>query len=171
MSASPALGIEAARILFTPDSIKIMDKIHGEYAIESYSFLKKYTQAEITFSMLQNIFTGNPAFMNDSLVTDSVTNIFQAHNSQNGLLQTLYINKVFRIIHNMLTDENTGDFINVFYGDFQYVETEYFPFDIHIDAHSKDKMVSILMNYSNVSVNGPVELRFNIPSSYTKMKY
>ena len=67
MSASPALGIEAARILFTRDSIKIMDKIHGEYAVESYKFLNKFSEAEITFDMLQNILTGNPAFLNKEL--------------------------------------------------------------------------------------------------------
>lgn len=171
MSASPALGIEAARIIFTTDSIKIMDKINGTYARESYSFLKKFSDAEITYDMLQNILIGNTAFSNSPFLIDSITNYYYAHSSQNALTQELTITKLYKIFNNILNDNTTQDTILVNYGDFQYVENEYLPFDIGILAKSKDKTASIKLNYTNVSINAPVEIRFNIPSSYSKMKY
>ncbi len=171
MSASPALGIEAARILFTRDSIKIMDKIHGEYAKESYAFLKRFSEADITFDMLQNMLTGNAAFLNRGIKTDSVTTSYQAHCNQSTMLEELTASRIFRVMSNIITDNINKDKINITYGDFQFVEFEYLPFDISIEALSKGKKATILLNYSNVSVNLPVEIKFNIPSSYTKMHY
>ena len=171
MSASPALGIEAVRILFTRDSIKVMDKINGRYLRESYDFLKSFTTAEINYAMIQNILTGNAAFMNAALATDSITNYYKAHCNSITLQENLVVTKLFRILDNIITDNATQDKINIKYADFQYVETEYLPFDIQIEALSKGKKATILFNYTNVSVNVPVEIKFNIPSSYTKMKY
>ncbi len=171
MSASPALGIEAARILFTNDSIKIMDRINHEYAIVSYSFLKRFSQTEINFPMLQNILTGNAAFINNGLKTDSISSYYVAHCAQNELLQELKVSKLFRVFANVIYDMNTHDRINVSYGDFQFVETEYLPFDTKVEATSNGKSAKLVLNYNNVIVNAPVEIRFNIPNSYSKMKY
>lgn len=171
MSASPALGIEAVRILFTPDSIKVMDKINGRYLRESYAFLKSFTTAEINYEMIQNIITGNAAFMNKTFATDSITNYYKSHCNTNTLQENLVVTKLFRILGNIITDISTQDKINIQYADFQFVETEYLPFDIQVEALSKGKKASLLLNYTNVSVNAPVDIKFNIPSSYTKMKY
>ncbi len=171
MSASPALGIEAARILFTKDSIKIMDKINGTYARESYRFLNTFTKAELSFEMLQNILFGNAAFMNTEITTDSVTKYYQAHCSEHSMQQDLTITKAFRIFLNTLTDKTTMDKIYISYNDFQFVEGEYLPFDLKIEASSQGKNATLNLNYTNLSVNTPLEIKFNIPSSYTKMKY
>ncbi len=171
MSASPALGIEAARVLFTKDSIKIMDKYHGEYDIESYSYLKRFTQADVTFEMLQNILTGNLAFNSPDFVTDSITNYYSAHCWQTELFQELLINKAFRIFDNRIIDKLTLDTITINYGAFELVENRSLPTEVKVNARSKGKNIAIMMNYSNVIVNMPVEIKFNIPGHYTKMKY
>ncbi len=169
MSVSPALGIEAARILFTRDTIKIMDRINGQYAKESYAFLKKYSETDITFEMIQNILCGNAPLINSNLITDSITKHYRAHSSENSFVQELLASKLFRILETILTDKTSLDTIKVNYTNFQYVESEYLPFDLKIEAHSKGKTVHVMLNYTSVSINSPVEIKFNIPSSYTKM--
>jgi hypothetical protein len=171
MSASPALGIEAARILFTRDSIKIMDKINGQYAMESYSFLKKFSEADISFDMLQNILMGNAAFLDADVKTDSITKFYMAHCFQSNLLEELTATRVFRIMGNIIIDKFNQDKINITYSDMQFVEYEYLPFHTKIETLSNGKSATILLNYSNVAVNLPVEIKFNIPSSYTKMNH
>jgi len=171
MSVSPALGIEAARILFTSDSIKIMDKIHGSYAMEPYTFLKRFSEADITFRMLQNILSGNAAFINHGLVTDSITQYYLAHCNEKQLFQRLIITPLFRIFGNNISDYNSGDNINLSYKDFQTIENKFLPFGIRIEVDSKGRNAEILMNYSSVKVNMPVDIKFNVPSSYTRMNY
>jgi hypothetical protein len=171
MSVSPALGIEAARILFTRDSIKIMDKIKGRYAIESYAFLKQFTEADITFEMLQNILVGNAALLSETVPVDSVTRYYYTHFIENTLLQELTVNKMFRVLGNIITEQTTQDKIDVNYGDYQQTTREYFPFSAKIVAFSKGKSATIGLTYSSVTIDVPVETKFNIPSGYTKMSY
>ena len=121
--------------------------------------------------MLQNILTGNAAFINNGLKTDSISSYYVAHCAQNELLQELKVSKLFRVFANVIYDMNTHDRINVSYGDFQFVETEYLPFDTKVEATSNGKSAKLVLNYNNVIVNAPVEIRFNIPNSYSKMKY
>ena len=49
VSIVPALGIEAARILLTPDSLKLMDRLHDQY------FLGDTTSAKARFGLSPNL--------------------------------------------------------------------------------------------------------------------
>ena len=170
MSISPALGIEAVRVLLTPDNVKVMDKLNRHYAIEPYTYLKRFSEADITFSTIQNIISGNAAFINDSFRTDSVTNYYFGSCSQHTLTNEMAITKTFRILASVVADTVSTEMISIKNSDFTFVEYEYFPFDIRIEAFSKNKTSSITLNYSNVAINIPVELKFSIPHTYTKFE-
>jgi hypothetical protein len=51
------LGIEMARLLFTPDSIYFLNKLKNEYFVKSYSFFEDNYQVEFSFNNLQSILT------------------------------------------------------------------------------------------------------------------
>lgn len=59
MSVNPALGIEAARILFRQDSVLILDRIHNTFSAYSYAQLSEMVKAETNFSMVQALILGN----------------------------------------------------------------------------------------------------------------
>ncbi len=170
MSISPALGIEAVRVLLTPDTVKVIDKLNRHYAIEPYSYLKRFSEADITFGTIQNIISGNAAFINDSFRTDSITNYYFGNCRQRSLTHEMAITKAFRIFASVIADTLSSEMISIKNSDFTFVEYEYFPFDIRIEAFSKNKTSSITLNYSNVAINIPVELKFSIPHTYTKFE-
>jgi hypothetical protein len=170
MSISPGLGIEAARVLLTRDSVKILDKINQQYAVESYDYMRKFTEADVNFEVLQNIFTGNMPYTGDSLITDSVNNYYYAHSSRERTLQELTVNNVFRVLTSVITEKTTFDKLSVSYSTLTATEGGWFPLDARIDALSGTKSASLQMNYSNLVLNMPVEMRFVIPSGYTKIK-
>ncbi len=57
ISLSAPLGIEASRILLTPDSIYFMNKLTNEYFIKPYSFLEDNYQIDISYFNIQSILT------------------------------------------------------------------------------------------------------------------
>ena len=59
MSISPALGIEAMRILITPDSILYLDRLHHTYYRNSLEGIKEKAGIPFTFKDIQNLLTGN----------------------------------------------------------------------------------------------------------------
>jgi hypothetical protein len=60
MSISPALGIEVARVIITPDSVKVLDKWNDQYFIGDHSFIEDKLNMSLEFAMLQDLAIGNP---------------------------------------------------------------------------------------------------------------
>jgi hypothetical protein len=170
MSISPGLGVEAARVLLTRDSIKVLDKLHQEYAAETYDYMRKFTEADVNYDVLQNIFTGNMAYTGDSLITDSITSYYFAHSSRERTMQELTVNKIFRVMNTMITEKTTFDKLSADYSNLASTEGGWFPLDATINAVSRTKSASLQLNYTSIVLNKPVEMKFNIPAGYTKIK-
>jgi len=68
ISLSPALGVELARILLLPDSVRIISKIpSNKFVYEgNYSELEESFGIPLDFYTLQNLFCGSPLALNKS---------------------------------------------------------------------------------------------------------
>jgi len=64
MSISPALGIEVARMMVTPDSILFLDKWNDQYFTGNHDFIEEKVDIKLDFSMLQDLAVGNPILYN-----------------------------------------------------------------------------------------------------------
>lgn len=84
MSIVPALGIEAARAMVSPDSLKFIDKLKDKYFVGKYDFLDTLIQYETQFDFLENILIGNPIEINPEekyvSVTDELYYVLQTKN-------------------------------------------------------------------------------------------
>lgn len=63
VSVIAALGIEAFRVLITPDSVMIQDKLNKTIQYQSVSYLQELTQLPFDFSTLQDLIIGNPVYL------------------------------------------------------------------------------------------------------------
>jgi len=54
-----AYGVEVMRAVFTPDSIKYVNKLTSQYFLGTYAPFEKYFRIPIDFQMIQGIFNGN----------------------------------------------------------------------------------------------------------------
>jgi hypothetical protein len=88
VSILPALGIEAARILLTPDSVFFADKIHAKYFAGSYNFFLERFNTEVDFFLIQDLIDASPLdFDKDAVYTLS-------NDSTNYLLSTVGARKL-----------------------------------------------------------------------------
>lgn len=60
MSVTPALGIEAARLLILPDTLKYIDKLNKGFFIGDYALLDSIFRYQTQFSFIENMLVGNP---------------------------------------------------------------------------------------------------------------
>ena len=65
ISITGPLNIEGARVLVTPDSVKIINKLEGTVQLSSIARLQEITKLPLRFSDFQNIILGRPV-LNDS---------------------------------------------------------------------------------------------------------
>ncbi len=58
MSLTGALGVEGARLLITPDSVRMINKLAGEYVVRDFDFMRSWFLFPISFKMLEQIIAG-----------------------------------------------------------------------------------------------------------------
>ena len=70
MSISPALGVEAARVLLTPDSVQVLSKLPGSRFVflGGYDVLSDAMDAPVSFDLVQDLLLGQPLDMEDDEV-------------------------------------------------------------------------------------------------------
>src|SRR5258708_21624741 len=66
LSINLGLGIEAFRVLITPDSVKILDKLKKVARLRSVSYLQEEIHLPIDFRTLQDLLIGNPIYLDSS---------------------------------------------------------------------------------------------------------
>ncbi len=77
MSITPALGIEAARAVIAPDSLKFIDKMKNLYYLGSIEVLDSLVDYYAEFELIQNLLTGNPVQISpDEKYTASVEGLY-----------------------------------------------------------------------------------------------
>lgn len=188
MSISPALGIEAARILVTKDSIRLMDRINSKYLISNYTALNDLLQVFVDLDMVQSLLVGNNfSYLDDKKFRSS------AIDGNRYVLSTLGKRKLkkaiddkeinkrinqdvwlepdhFRVAKLQIQDKKANKKLIAQYKDFHDVEGQKFPFSVTFDVEST-KTVHITIEYSKVVINKVQDFPFTIPEKYEKMTY
>lgn len=179
INASPALGIEVARLVFTSDSIKLLNRFENNYSLTNYNFLKKTLKQDLDFNTLQSILTNQLVFFpfknfdiseykysQDStkhyLIYKSDTISFITHN--------ITINKLNNKVEQITTqDTKENKKLIITYSDFYMENEKMFPKKINIEAINKTEKLNINLEYQKINIDKEVSFPFNIPDKYEKI--
>jgi len=66
LSISPLLGIEMARVIITPDSLKMMDKVNNQYFLGELDYLGKSQSIDLDFNTIQQMVVSNALMFDDN---------------------------------------------------------------------------------------------------------
>lgn len=168
MSVTAIAGIEVARVMITQDSIKIHNRLQGEYLAKPFSFISQYANRTIDFNTLQNLLVGNT--IKGSVSEDSEININGAQtivkSSAEDILYELIFNEHYKLTENRLRDAR-GQQLTAQYSNFQAVNGRNLPYSVIMLSNAGNKNVRIDIKYSSVSVNEPLDFPFSIPKRFT----
>jgi hypothetical protein len=63
------LGFEGLRVLITPDSVELLDKMDKVYTRRSVAYLQEVTGLPLDLPALQDLIIGNPVFLDSNIVS------------------------------------------------------------------------------------------------------
>lgn len=173
MSLSPGLGIEAARILITKDSVFFLNKIDKEYSLMSFEALSKKFEFDVTFEIIQSVLLGNQIYPyeRERVIRNSE---MYAYSQQHGkfFFENYIGSKTMKLEEIHVEDTVSKNTISVNYGDFQLVEEEVFPFRILANLKHQDKskgLTNINVEYKQTEIEKkPLKFPFNVPQKYER---
>jgi hypothetical protein len=188
ISISPLLGIEVARVLITPDSVKLLDRLNNRYQASSFEAINKLLQLKVNFEIVQSLLFGNffaykknenrfnSVYLEDkfyilsSLNKKKLKRALEEKDLNKPVIQDVYINDAyFKIFKMSVEDQKIGKTLLVEYEDFRQTDFGQFPFKSNTKVTS-EKELEIKIEFGKIVVGEIQEFPFNIPSNYERVR-
>ena len=171
ISINALLGIEAFRVLITPDSVKVMNRLDKIVQLRSVSYLQEVARIPFSFKELQELLIGNPIYLDSNMLSYrrepsgitvvSVGNLFKHFLTvgTNGYLP----------IQSKLDDVNPARTRTCYigYGDYQNKNNKRFSAFRKITVVESSKL-DIEMQFKQIDFNVDLNMPFTIPRNYKR---
>ncbi|MBK9291822.1 MAG: DUF4292 domain-containing protein [Bacteroidetes bacterium] len=187
ISLTPMLNIEAARLLITPDSVKLINRLDKTYYNDDFSLINSMFSSSADYYLLQSLLTGN------DLVNYETENFRAAIDSREYRLSSTGRAKKKRylrrsdqqqiLVHNIWLDPETYKITRInlreigedtqrlqaIYDAFEKSGDRVLPTQLVFEVNASRKM-EIKITYQRPELDVPQPMPFRIPDNFTKMK-
>ncbi|MEJ8804458.1 DUF4292 domain-containing protein [Pontibacter sp. H249] len=172
VSVQPGLGIEAARMKLTQDSVYMINRLHKEYAATDYRFLRSKLNVDVNFDVVQSILLGNYQAQGTEkiMVAENMQHIQQIRQSllfdyfiglDNSKLQQLNVQ-----------DNSNGNSITVKYNTFNKVGAVPFAHDMAAQVLQKGQVTDFTLKHTRISItDASLEFPFSVPKDYKRLTF
>jgi hypothetical protein len=186
VSISPLLGIELARVMVTPDSVKVLDRLHGTYQVSSFETINKLLQLKVNFEIVQCMLLGNffaykknenkfnSVYLEDkyyilsSLTKHQLKRSLEEKDPNKAVIEDVYVNDTnFKVMKLNVEDQRINKSLQTDFSDFRPTSAGLFPF-LSKTKITAEKNIEITIEYGKVNVGEPQEFPFNIPNNYER---
>jgi hypothetical protein len=172
VSINAALGIEAFRILITPDSVKVLNKLDKVAQFRSLSYLQDVTQLPIDFHTLQEIIIGNPVYFdrNNIVSVKSYDNAISMSSVGNLFKHFITVsNTDYVVLNSKLDDHEPGRSRTAVleYNDYETKGNTHFSTKRKISVAEKSTL-EVTLDYKQYDFNQTLGYPFSVPKNYKK---
>jgi len=189
ISITPMLGIEMARFMLTPDSIKYLNRINSTFLLKDFKYINQLLNKTMDFDMAQAFLTGNDfSLYENNSFRASVDNHTYKLNTINRRklkrfvrrseedisipLQSIWLDPdQFKITKVVLKEaERDSRKFSAEYSGFELINGQYMPHSIDYRIETDKDKVRIKIDFSKIQLGNTISLPFTIPDSYKEMK-
>jgi len=171
ISANAFLGIEAARIMITPDRIQIINRLQSTYIDKPFDYIYNFTSKELSFAELEDLFVGNSLnFYNNP------TNIFltQGDNykitgSLEDLIYEISMGTDYNLTQTKLSENGKSQTLQFNYPKYGEVDSQSVPNAVNISLKAAKMNLAAEMKFEDISLNQDLSFPFTVPQQYKKI--
>jgi hypothetical protein len=189
ISINPLFGIEAFRLLFTPDSVKMLNKLNNTYFTGDYSMVNTMFSTPFDLDMIQALLTGIDFsyYENDIFKAGIDGGLYKlttigrrklkkyVRNQQDNdkiLVQDIWLDpQSFKIRRQSWKEiKNNNSKMLFSYDSFTAADDgQLFPSLLICDIIAENN-ISLKTTFSKIQVNKPFDFNFNIPANYKQIQ-
>ncbi len=163
-------GIEVARILITPDSIRLMNRLESVYIERPFSFIHNYTSDKIDFKALQSLLLGNSIpFTLEKGKIEVEDNILIVRGTENNLSFNNRYSNLLKPV-NVQLQNNSGQQLSVRYNNYSLFTGKQLPVDLTIVSKINSKNINLDIQYQSPQFDVSQDYPYNVPNRFTLIK-
>ena len=165
ISATALLGIEAIRLVITPDSFKMVNRLNSTYILSDIDSLSSRFGIHFSFNELQNRLLGDLDLekLKWKSSLDSANYILK--HSDKKTQTTVKINpSFFGVEWSQNKDSNNSMLLN--YTSFTSYEQGYLPQTVSLHVEKQENKLQLNYRYSKIIFDQKKKVKFTIPKGY-----
>jgi hypothetical protein len=168
VSITALLGIEVARALITPDSIKIINKLQGLYLKKPFSYIYQYASRQVNYKTIESLLVGNamPEILTENTNIKSDMGDLTLTGNLQDLVYSLMLGTNLRVTQFNLSNIAAGQALLVNNSNFTQANNRLIPSQINILSTIGDKKIQANLRYNKVEFDQQLDFPFNIPERY-----
>ncbi|HMN89802.1 MAG TPA: DUF4292 domain-containing protein [Saprospiraceae bacterium] len=169
------LGFEVARAQITKDSVYVIDRLNNAYEVFDLSYLERTYSLPASLEVMQAILLGNPVFFTTTGWQSANTKEGLQLNGKNQKMDTSYLldDKTLALRQMRFEDARSERKVNVKLEEYnQLPDNQKFSYFRIIEMTSRETgKVKAEIRFSQLEINIPKDVRFEIPNRYTRTSY
>jgi hypothetical protein len=171
MSVTAVLGIEVARVMITPDSVKILDRLHRKCILTDFGYIQRMSNVPLKLNNLQNMIAGNTIFSNSvqKSEVDTVLGVLAVYTILNTQRQNTFYSPQLKAQRTTITERDQSREMKISYNGFSQFHANSYPNAIDINIRA-EKNLSCNFELSNFVFDKKREAQFTIPSGYEMVR-
>lgn len=169
------LGFPIGKVLITPNRVSFYEKINRTYFDGDFALLSNFLGTELNFQKVQDLLLGQSLLdlKKESFdVSIYEKNYLLKPKVGNPLFDILFlINPInFKVNSQQLNQKDENNSLVINYANYETIENEFFPREIHIIASDVKNISTIDVDYRSVEFNKTISFPFKIPKNYEKVE-
>lgn len=186
ISITPLLGIEAARVLVTKDSVHILDRVHKTYSKRGLSYFEELLKTNVSYDMMQAVIVGNyfqylkneklkslyeeePFMILSSMNKRQLRRAAEEKDPNKPVIQDFWIDGNFRIAKSKITDDKRDRWVEATYKNFIDVNNSLFPSTLVVTISGVSPTI-IKLEYNKVTAPDSLQMPYSVPEKYEVVK-
>lgn len=164
------LGIPVAKLLVERDSVYYYNKFDKTYFKGSFDFVKELTGVNVTYDVLENLFTGDLALkLGKGYKTVIRGNDYYLEDSSSKYDTSVeFYPFTFKTKSQSMRHSSGKNSLSAYYKSHQNIKDFMFPKDVEIKGSNKGKNSIISMTYTKVTFDEELNFPFKVPKECNK---
>lgn len=172
VSVTAVLGMEVARVLITPDRIRIINRMQSVYVDQPFDYIHRFASKQLDFQALEDLLVGEvlQSLVDNNTQVTAFDDGYVLRGEQGGLEYELTLDPTHRIRFTTLEEPDMEQRLTAMYESRATFSGRVFPQVLQLAMLAKGLDLQIDMAYNRATFDEPVETPFTIPPRFTEVR-
>ncbi len=165
-------GFEGARVLISPDSFRLVNKLTSEYMVRDYNFVQSWILMPISFEMLQQIITGEKISVNEKakvLATEDSSYVLYLESDK--LQEKIWVDtQNYTLKKILLKDKLLKQDMTITFDSYNSLNQKPFSYKRNIVIHRDAATMKLSMDITKAHIDEELNFPFEVNEKYKRVE-